>query len=292
MGTYKCGKLYNLGLSELTPNPAQPRKVFSDAEIQVLADSIKEKGLLQPILVKELDDGQIIIVSGERRFRAHQILKRETIPAWFTTGDAEELALVENLVREDLSAIETAEALKQLSDKLDGKSQKDLARLIGKAETTVSEILSLNKLSEDIRNIARGDKRFALRELKKIATKRHPEKQRELFEKKLAQLESRPASRQTTGTDFHEKKLIAMYTYFQKLLLERNSLELSALYQPLINLKDLINIMLFSIRQLHPEFDASNDAKESSNLKMTDTLGSDKKKKMRGHDRTMDDYDF
>jgi ParB family chromosome partitioning protein len=149
----------------------------------MLADSIKEKGLLQPILVKELETGQIIIVSGERRFRAHQILKFETIPAWFTTGDAEELALVENLVREDLSAIETAEALKQLSDKLDGKSQKDLARLIGKAETTVSEILSLNKLSEDIRNIARGDKRFALRELKKIATKRHPEKQRELFEK-------------------------------------------------------------------------------------------------------------
>jgi ParB family chromosome partitioning protein len=63
------------------------------------------------------------------------------------------------------------------------KNDKFLLGLIGKAETTVSEILSLNKLSEDIRNIARGDKRFALRELKKIATKRHPEKQRELFEK-------------------------------------------------------------------------------------------------------------
>ncbi len=108
MGNHKCGKLYNLALSDLTPNPDQPRKVFADPEIQVLADSIKEKGLLQPILVKELEDGQIIIVSGERRYRAHQLLKAETIPAWFTTGDPEELALVENLVREDLTAIETA----------------------------------------------------------------------------------------------------------------------------------------------------------------------------------------
>ena len=103
MGTYDCGKLYAFALSELTPNPDQPRKVFPEAEIQVLADSIKEKGLLQPILVKELEDGQIIIVSGDRRFRAHQLLERDKIPAWFTTGDAEELALVENLVREDLS---------------------------------------------------------------------------------------------------------------------------------------------------------------------------------------------
>lgn len=65
MGTYECGKLYNLALSELTPNPDQPRKVFSDPEIQALADSIKEKGLLQPILVKKIENGQIIIVSGE-----------------------------------------------------------------------------------------------------------------------------------------------------------------------------------------------------------------------------------
>ena len=117
MGTFELGTLYDLELSKLTPNPDQPRKVFSDAEIQVLADSIKEKELLQPILVKELEDGKIIIVSGERRFRAYQLLERDKIPAWFTTGDAEELALVENLVREDLSPIETAEALKKISDK-------------------------------------------------------------------------------------------------------------------------------------------------------------------------------
>jgi ParB family chromosome partitioning protein len=140
MGIYECGKLHDLELSKLTSNPDQPRKVFPDAEIQILADSIKEKGLLQPIVVKEMEGGQIIIVSGERRFRAHKLLERETIPSWFTTGDPEELALVENLVREDLSAMETAEALMKLKERLGDNKQADLAKLIGKAESTLSDL--------------------------------------------------------------------------------------------------------------------------------------------------------
>ena len=151
MDKFECGQLYNLELSKLVPNPDQPRKVFSEDEIKNLADSINDKGLLQPILVKELEEGQIIIVSGERRFRAHLFLERETIPAWFTTGDAEELALVENLVREDLSAMETAEALKKLADRFGDKNHGELGKIIGKAPNTVSEILSLNGLSENIR---------------------------------------------------------------------------------------------------------------------------------------------
>ena len=174
METYECGELYNLALSDLTPNPDQPRKVFLDDEIEMLAESIKEKGLLQPILVKKMEDGKIIIVSGERRFRAHQLLKRETIPSWFTTGDPEELALVENLVREDLNPMETAEALMKLKERLGDNKQADLAKLIGKAKTTLSEYLSLNKFPPNIRDEIRGDNRFALRDLKKIAVKKDP----------------------------------------------------------------------------------------------------------------------
>ncbi len=151
MGTFELGTLYPLKLIELTSNPDQPRKVFPDEEIQVLADSIKEKGLLQPILVKELEDGQIIIVSGERRFRAHQILKRETIPAWFTTGDPEELALVENLVREDLNPMETAEALDRLKVKFGDKSQGQIAKLIGKSDSLYLNIyrsINFHQISE------------------------------------------------------------------------------------------------------------------------------------------------
>lgn len=79
MGNFVCGTLYNLELIKLTPNPDQPRKVFSEAEIKMLADSIKEKGLLQPSLVKELEDCTISIVSGQRRFRAYKLLGLEKI---------------------------------------------------------------------------------------------------------------------------------------------------------------------------------------------------------------------
>ncbi len=251
MGKYEYGKIYDLALSELVPNPVQPRKVFPPEEIQVLAESIRDKGLLQPILVKELEDEQIIIVSGERRFRAHQLLELDTIPAWFTTGDPEELGLVENLVREDLTAIETAEALKQLGARLGDKPQADLAKLIGKAESTVSEIMSLNKLSEDIRDIARGDKRFALRELKKIA-KRKPEKQQELFAKYQAKIEAASTGKKlrtrSQGVDLHQKKIAAMQAYFSKMSDEDKIEELIELQDELTQLKNTLELILNNFR--------------------------------------------
>ena len=257
MENFKCGKLYDLELSKLTPNPDQPRKVFSDPEIQALADSIKEKGLIQPILVKKVENGQIIIVSGERRFRAHQLLEREKIPAWFTTGDPEELALVENLVREDLSAMETAEALQKLGEKLGKKPQAALAKLIGKSDSLVSEIMSLNKLPEDIRDIARGDKRFALRELKKIAQKRDENKKRELFEKYQAKLDSTSKRTRTTGEDLHQKKISAMQAYFTSMAADDMIQELSPLRDQLGSLKVSIEKICNNLDKLSSKFDAS-----------------------------------
>ena len=276
MGTYECGKLYNMELSKLTPNPDQPRKVFPDEEIKALADSIQEKGLLQPILVKELEEGQIGIVSGERRFRAHQLLERETIPAWFTTGDSEELALVENLVREDLTAIETAEALNKLGDRLGDKPQADLAKLIGKADSTVSEIMSLNKLAKEIRDIARGDKRFALRELKKIATKRKPEKQQELFAKYQAKIEAASTGKKLRtrlqGADLHQKKISAMQEYFTTMTADDKILELSTLREQLINLKDDIETILHNLSMLNQKFDASKVTKVTATVKSASSI--------------------
>lgn len=145
MGNYELGKLYDLKLSALKPNPYQPRTIFQKAEITELAESIDKKGSPAHLGQKELEDGQIIIVSGERRFKAHEQLKRDKIPAWFTTGDPEELALVENLVREDLSAMETASS-KKLAERYGLESDKELGKRIGKAPSTVSEILSKQAL--------------------------------------------------------------------------------------------------------------------------------------------------
>lgn len=269
MGNFECGKLYDLELIKLTSNPDQPRKVFPDDEIQVLADSIKEKGLLQPILAKEQEDGQIIIVSGERRFKAHKLLERDTIPVWFTTGDAEELALVENLVREDLTAIETAEALKKLSDKFGKNSAAALGKLIGKAKSTVSEILSLNKLPDDLREIARKDKRFALRELKNIAKKRDENKKRELFEKYQAKLDSKSKRTRTIGADLHQKKIAAMQAYFTSMATDDKILELNSLREQLNNLKNEIETILNNLKELTPKFDASNAEEAPAKPKKT-----------------------
>ena len=268
MGIYECGTLYNIALNELAPNPDQPRKVFSDAEIQVLADSIRQKGLLQPILLKELEDGQIIIVSGERRFKAHEKLERDTIPAWFTTGDSEELALVENLVREDLSAMETAEALKKLADRFGDKNHGDLGKIIGKAPNTVSEILSLNDLSENIRKKVLGDKRFALRELKKIATKRTSKAQEKLFSAYAAKIEAESQEKATRGrlkgTDLHLKKIQSMQEYFTKMAADDKFRELSSLSNEMVDLKMSIENILNKFRILNSRIDASKVIKVPS----------------------------
>lgn len=256
MGIYECGKLHDLELSKLTSNPDQPRKVFPDAEIQILADSIKEKGLLQPIVVKEMEGGQIIIVSGERRFRAHKLLERETIPSWFTTGDPEELALVENLVREDLSAMETAEALMKLKERLGDNKQADLAKLIGKAESTLSEYLSLNKFPPDIRDVIRGNNRFALRDLKQIAAKRDPERQRELFEKYKNRILGVKRKR-AQGEEAHRNKLAAMQEYFTAMSADTKIQELNHLREEMVNLKDTLELILHNLSMLEPDFDAS-----------------------------------
>ncbi len=271
MGNYELGKLYDLALSDLTQNPYQPRKVFSEDEMNNLVASIALKGLLQPILVKELEDGQIIIVSGERRFKAHEQLKCDTIPAWFTTGDPEELALVENLVREDLSAMETAEALKKLADRFGLKTNDDIGKVIGKAPSTVSEILSLNDLSENIRNKIRGDKKFALRELKKIASQNTPKAQEKLFKAYEAKIKAESQKKATrarlTGEALHKKKVQSIQDYFTKMSADDNILELSSLREELISLKDGIEIILNNISELSSKFDASKVEEASSKPK-------------------------
>lgn len=115
-----------------------------------LAQSIEAKGLLQPILVKALEGERYMIVAGERRYRAHQLLSRPTIAAVVTEGDTDEVAIIENVQRENLRPMELAESLGRLME-THGYTQEDAARVIGKARNTVTELLSLLKLPEDIK---------------------------------------------------------------------------------------------------------------------------------------------
>src|SRR5512143_1573075 len=102
-------RIIELDLAEIHTNPDQPRKTFDEEALQELAASIERHGLIQPITVKKLEDGQgYLLVAGERRLRAHEKLGLSRIVALVTKGDADEIALVENLQRQDLDPLEEA----------------------------------------------------------------------------------------------------------------------------------------------------------------------------------------
>jgi ParB family transcriptional regulator, chromosome partitioning protein len=146
-------RVIELDLDKVTPNPDQPRKYFDETALNELAESIKAKGLLQPILVKAVNE-TYLIVGGERRFRAHKMLGKTTIAAVITEGDTDEVALIDNIQREQLKPLETAEALERLM-KRHHYTQESVGKAIGKARNTVSELLSLLKLPEAIKQDVR-----------------------------------------------------------------------------------------------------------------------------------------
>jgi ParB family chromosome partitioning protein len=151
----KLPKLVELRLETIRLNPDQPRKIFDEATIDELASSIEQHGLLQPITVKRIpEEDKYLLVTGERRYRAVQKLARPTITAIITDGNADELAVIENLQREDLRPLEQAEALARLMES-HGYTQEQLARVIGKARTTVTELLQLTALPPKIKEECR-----------------------------------------------------------------------------------------------------------------------------------------
>ncbi len=133
-------------------NPNQPRREFSEEALAELAESIREIGLVQPITLRKMDDGTFTIVAGERRWRACQIAGLSTIPAYIRTVDDEnmmEMALVENIQREDLNPMEIALAYQHLTEQY-GLTQERLSTKVGKNRSTVTNYLRLLKLPASI----------------------------------------------------------------------------------------------------------------------------------------------
>lgn len=146
-------------LEEIRANPYQPRKTFNNETLQELADSIKEHGVIQPIIVKKSIKGYEI-VAGERRFRASKLAGKETIPAIirnFTDEQMMELAVLENLQRENLNTIEEAEAYQRLINNLN-LTQEQLAKRIGKSRSHITNILGLLSLPETVKSLVKENK--------------------------------------------------------------------------------------------------------------------------------------
>ena len=149
-----------LRLSQIVPNRDQPRKVFDDTALRELADSIAKHGLIQPILVRPMDDGSYQIVAGERRWRASRLAGLEKVPVVIkdmSEGEAAELALIENLQREDLNPVEEAEGYKTLMDTY-SMTQEQVAQRVGKSRPAVANALRLLGLTEAEKDaLAKGE---------------------------------------------------------------------------------------------------------------------------------------
>ncbi len=138
-------------VDSITPNPLQPRQDFSDSELSELANSIKEKGVIQPILLTKTKDG-FQLIAGERRWRAAQKAGVQKIPAWVrdvSPAESLELALIENIQRKDLNPIEEAMAYQEMIQK-SSLTQESLSKRIGKERSTITNLLRLLKLPDFI----------------------------------------------------------------------------------------------------------------------------------------------
>jgi len=151
----KGDNIVNLDIDRILPGKQQPRKVFQEEALKELSTSIKEKGVLQPIIVSRTGDGTFNLIAGERRWRASILAGLKKIPALIknvASKDALEIALIENIQREDLNPIETAEAFNRLQQDY-AMTQEELAGKVGKERATVANYLRLLKLPDEIKDM-------------------------------------------------------------------------------------------------------------------------------------------
>jgi ParB family chromosome partitioning protein len=146
------GDLRHIPLDLIRPNPRQPRRSFDQSSLQALADSVRERGIVQPVLVRPVPGGTYELVAGERRWRAAQLAGMESVPALVRSRDdsaALEVALIENMAREDLNPVEEARACAALVEEL-SLTREDVGRRVGRSRVAVSNLLRLLDLPDDI----------------------------------------------------------------------------------------------------------------------------------------------
>jgi len=148
--------LAEIPLSQISPNPYQPRRSFNEASIEELARSVREHGIVQPLVVTRAGENRYKLIAGERRFRAAQKAGLSSVPAVIKEiaqeGDALQIALIENIQREDLNPMEEAMAYHQLHEEF-GLTQEEISRRVGKERSTVANFLRLIKLPESVKKL-------------------------------------------------------------------------------------------------------------------------------------------
>lgn len=181
--TSGSSSISEIELSKIQPNPDQPRSVFEAETLDELAASIRALGVIQPITLREIGADKYMIISGERRYRASLAAGLTTIPAYIRTAEDDtvvEMALIENIQREDLNAIEIALAYQKLIDQY-GLTQERLSERVGKKRATIANYLRLLKLPAEIQ-VGLKDKRIDMGHARALIPVEDPEIQLSLYE--------------------------------------------------------------------------------------------------------------
>ena len=225
-------EIVDIDLKEIRPNPYQPRQIFDEKALMELADSIKQHGVIQPIIAKKSIKGYEII-AGERRVRASKMVGLEKIPAIirpFTDQQMMEIGLLENLQRENLSAIEEANAYKSMIEKLN-LTQEELSKKVGKSRSHVTNILGLLRLPLEVQQMV-NDERITMGHARALSKLEDDEQIKEIAKKIVDEnLVVRDIERMTETDEFSKKIKIARrakevnkdYKYVEDLL--RNKLD-------------------------------------------------------------------
>lgn len=176
-------RIQKIALQSIQPNPDQPRRSFDEQSLHELSQSLKQYGVLQPLVVSPNNDGTYRIIAGERRWRAARLAGLTSVPALVRERHEQEeleIALVENIQRVDLSPLEQAISIERLHQQFN-MSYKQVAEKLGKAETTLSNIVRLLQLPEDARDALRDAKISEGHARAVLALKHSPDKQQELL---------------------------------------------------------------------------------------------------------------
>ena len=233
MTTYAPNQLHLVPLAEVQSDPNQPRKYCDPLALDELTASIRQVGVIEPIICRQdRENGQVRVIAGERRCAAARNAGLTSIPAVFVAGDNyAEIALVENLLRQDLNPVEEAEALQRLSDE-HAYQQEQLAQIIGKAQATISQTLSLNKLPQEIRDECRRDPTVPKNVLVTIARKKQDRSMMTAFKKYRAQQAKLTARQAGAATPRKRTKAEALTSQFEALQEKVSELDLLAFAQP------------------------------------------------------------
>ena len=186
--TEGSSSINEIELAKIKVNPNQPRRDFDLVALQELADSIAEIGIIQPVTLRKIDEDQYQLIAGERRFRASQLAGMETIPAYIRTADDEnmmEMALIENIQREDLNSVEIALAYQHLIEQY-GLTQERLSERVGKKRTTIANYLRLLKLPAPIQ-MGLKERRIDMGHARALLTLGDPKLQVKIYEEILEQ---------------------------------------------------------------------------------------------------------